>query len=93
VPPVVVLDRPIVLLNTEDPAAQNLQVQYLLMDSGASRYSTWLLWFKEVYFPRIIRILCSLLFCDIYCSLFLYCANLTEGFQCIFLSCKANARV
>jgi hypothetical protein len=28
-----------------------------------------------------------------YCSLFLYCATLTEVFPCFFLCCKANARV
>jgi len=37
VPPVVVLDWPVVLLDTENPATQDLQVQYLLLDSGASR--------------------------------------------------------
>jgi hypothetical protein len=41
----------------------------------------------------LLCILCCLLFCDIHCSLFLYCATLTEGFPCFFLSCKANARV
>jgi hypothetical protein len=49
--------------------------------------------FFIVYSVFLLCILCSLLFCDMYCSLLLYCATLTEVFPCFFLSCKANARV
>jgi hypothetical protein len=54
-------------------------------------------------FCNIVTTLCyCFFFCVLYCSLFLYCtvsacdiraATLTEAFPCLFLCCKANARV
>jgi hypothetical protein len=50
--------------------------------------------FQNARQVRMGHNMCHLLFiCDIYCSLFLYCATLTDVFLCFFFSRKANARV
>jgi hypothetical protein len=44
-------------------------------------------------FVLLLFIVLVTVHCSCYCSLSLFCATLTGGFSCFFLSCKVNARV